>query len=162
MTEGPLAIGSVIAEAQTLLMRVLGSTVALQIDTPATTWPVQATADELWQIVLNLTVNARDAMPQGGSLALRTRNTAVAAGAPLGLPPGDYVVLSVQDSGSGIDAETQALIFQPFFSTKGSRGTGLGLATIARITAARGGVVRVESTPGQGTTFAIYLPRART
>jgi CheY-like chemotaxis protein len=115
--------------------------------------------------LLNLVANASDAMPRGGSLNVVVRDAHLDEDTRMGLfsvPAGDYVVLEVRDSGSGIDAETQAHIFEPFFTTKhAGRGTGLGLATVFGIVEQAGGSVVVESAPESGSNFSLYLPRTR-
>ncbi|GIW55288.1 MAG: hypothetical protein KatS3mg082_1692 [Nitrospiraceae bacterium] len=116
-------------------------------------------------VILNLVVNARDAMPDGGRLTVRTETVTVEAGssdAPAGLPPGCYVRLSVSDTGQGMPPEVQARIFEPFYTTKTrgrQKGTGLGLAIVKRIMDQMGGCVTVTSEVGQGSTFALYFPR---
>lgn len=126
-------------------------------------WPVRGNPTELHQVLLNLCVNARDAMPSGGHLQLALDNVPAAELAARGeadLPPGDCVAILVSDSGLGIPPEIMPRIFEPFFTTKPEgRGTGLGLSTTARIVKAHGGCIRADSRPGEGTTFEILLPR---
>jgi CheY-like chemotaxis protein len=124
---------------------------------------------QMQQVVMNLAVNSRDAMPQGGTLTLTTGVVEVPvraplahvpAGVPPGVPPGEYVTVTVSDTGCGMDEATQSHLFEPFFTTKGvGRGTGLGLATVYGIIKASGGHIHVVSRPAQGTTFTIHLPR---
>jgi signal transduction histidine kinase len=125
---------------------------------------VLADPAQLEQVLMNLVVNARDAMPKGGQLTIATSQTCwrkAEPSAPADLRPGKYVLLSVQDTGTGMDAEMQRHLFEPFFSTKGRRrGIGLGLSIVYAIVKQSHGDIEVDSEPGQGTTFRIYFPVA--
>jgi signal transduction histidine kinase/CheY-like chemotaxis protein len=143
-----------------LLERLLGGRVSLD-EKLEESWRVRIDPVQLEQVLVNLAVNARDAMPSGGVIRIRTSDEAISPGraAELSIAPGDWVLLSVTDQGAGMDDETRARCFEPFFSTKGARGTGLGLATCYGIIQQAGGQIRVESAPGKGTTFHVLLPR---
>ncbi len=145
-----------------MLRRVMGANIAVETAFAREGWPVFVDPGQVEQVILNLAVNARDAMPSGGRLRIATENVVVHPGpARPGEPaPGDYLLLSVVDSGSGMSPEVLAHAFEPFFTTKGSQGTGLGLATCFGIVAQAGGTIAVESAPGAGTRFRIHLPRA--
>jgi len=125
---------------------------------------VRADRGQLGQIIVNLAVNSRDAMPQGGTFEIRTCRTELEEGDVRLIPaasPGSYVVLTVRDNGTGMDAETQSRAFEPFFTTKGfAKGTGLGLSVVYGIVNQMGGFIEVESEPGKGTEFRINLPVA--
>ncbi|MBI3789649.1 MAG: GAF domain-containing protein [Gemmatimonadetes bacterium] len=159
-----LDLGVVVADAERLLRRLIGADVKMAVSTTATLWPVLADPGQFQQVLVNLVVNARDAMPQGGLIRIETANVAadeVARVAP-GARATDSVMLSVRDDGIGMDDDTRLRIFEPFFTTKPvGRGTGLGLATVHGIVLGAGGHVTVESAPGTGTTFRVLLPRVR-
>jgi CheY-like chemotaxis protein len=145
-----------------MLRRLIGEHIVLRTNLVHDLGRVRANRSQLEQIVMNLAVNARDAMPNGGTLTIETQSvetTGAFAQEQLRLEPGPYVVLSVSDTGEGMDAITQASIFEPFFSTKGPEGTGLGLATVYGIVQQAGGAIYVYSEPGQGSVFKVYLPQ---
>jgi PAS domain S-box-containing protein len=151
-----------IVESTRMLARLIGERIRLVTELEPSLGRVRADPGQIEQVLVNLVVNARDAMPDGGTLTIRTQNVEVdlvSSRRHLGAPPGSYVVLSVADTGVGIDAETQKRIFEPFFTTKEKPlGTGLGLATVYGIVRQSGGQVYVESAPGEGATFRVYLP----
>jgi signal transduction histidine kinase len=156
-------LNALVVDMEKLLRRVIGERFDLQSHPDAEIGRVKADPSQIEQVVLNLGVNARDAMPTGGDLIIRTANVRLdETSAPqisASLTPGDYVVLSVTDTGAGMDEETKSHIFEPFFTTKGpGKGTGLGLATVYGIVRQTGGGISVESQSGQGSTFRIYLP----
>jgi two-component system cell cycle sensor histidine kinase/response regulator CckA len=146
-----------------LLKRLIGEAIALKVDHATGVWPVKADLVQLEQVVVNLVVNARDAMPDGGTITIRSRNVGyedAAALAYTGMPPAEYVLIEVEDTGTGMSPEILEKIFEPFFSTKEmGKGTGLGLSTVYGIIKQTGGFIYPESVVGQGTTFRIYLPR---
>jgi CheY-like chemotaxis protein len=157
-----MRLDDVLRQMQPMLQRLLGEDVEVRLDLRLGAGAVEADLGQLEQVILNLAVNARDAMPYGGTLTLSTAG--VHLGEEFGLAPipaGDYVQLGVADTGMGMDPETLARAFEPFFTTKESgKGTGLGLATVHGIVHQSGGDIRVDSSPGAGTRFTILLPRA--
>jgi PAS domain S-box-containing protein len=159
-----LNLNDVITRMDRMLRRVIGEDVELASARAADLAPIVADAGQIEQVLMNLAVNARDAMPSGGRLRLETANVLVDqafAHAHVGLTPGPHVMLAVSDSGVGMDATTQQLIFEPFFTTKEpGKGTGLGLPTVFGIVRQSGGGIFVDSQPGAGATFRCYFPRA--
>jgi signal transduction histidine kinase len=153
-----LSLNKVVTDLGKLLGRAIGERIELTTRLQDGLWPVLADADQLAQVLINLAVNARDAMPDGGPLAIETANAELAERPrDLGVPAGRYVALSVKDGGCGMTDEVRSRIFDPFFTTK-ETGTGLGLATVYGIVRQAGGAIRVESKVGQGSTFTVYLP----
>jgi two-component system cell cycle sensor histidine kinase/response regulator CckA len=146
-----------------LLKRLIGEAITLKVDHGQGIWPVKADLVQLEQVVVNLVVNARDAMPDGGTIAIRTSNVTAEQAEALtytGMPAADYVLVEVADTGTGMPPEVLEKIFEPFFSTKElGKGTGLGLSTVYGIIKQTGGFIYPESVVGQGTTFKIFLPR---
>jgi two-component system cell cycle sensor histidine kinase/response regulator CckA len=156
-------LNALVADMGTMLRRLIGPHIELITDLATGFAPVKGEKSQLEQVIVNLVVNARDAMPDGGTLNIGTSNLNVderlANRFPV-LPLGSYVLLTVSDTGIGMDAETRRHIFEPFFTTKQpGKGTGLGLATVYGVVRQSGGEVLVESAPGQGSTFKIFLPR---
>lgn len=144
-----------------MVQRLLGETIKLKVELEADGCPINCDSAQLEQVVMNLAINARDAMPRGGTLSVTTRRyVADPAGASiLDLPPGDYSTLVISDSGTGMSDSVKTRIFEPFFTTKEvGRGTGLGLAVVHGVVNRHGGKIFVDSVPGQGTTFTIVLP----
>jgi PAS domain S-box-containing protein len=161
LASGPIDLAELVRGTSDLLRRSLGPEVRIELDLPAGLPPARADASQLDVAVLNLAVNARDAMPLGGTLTMRGRCERVGTGHATGLAPGDYVVLEVIDTGQGMDAATLARACEPFFTTKGvGKGTGLGLAMVHGFAAQSGGALRLASQPDRGTTAAIWLPVA--
>jgi PAS domain S-box-containing protein len=156
-------LNDVIARASHLVERLIGVNVTITLHLHPAAGVVEADASQIEQVAMNLILNARDAMPNGGTVAIDTRRVSAdeAHGGREGPPSGDYFMLAVADEGIGMDAATQSRIFEPFFTTKGeASGTGLGLATVYRIVEQHGGTIRVSSTLGRGTTFWVYFPLA--
>jgi len=159
-----LDLNQVIWEAHKLLRRLVPANIEIVPVLDPALGPVKADSGQIQQILINLAVNARDAMPQGGKVTIETANTELEesyCSQHLGAQPGAHVMLTVRDTGSGMDAETLSRIFEPFFTTKEKgKGTGLGLSTIYGIVKQSGGHIDVESSVGKGSVFRIYLPRA--
>jgi PAS domain S-box-containing protein len=157
-----LDLATIVSGLIKMLSRLLGENIKILVERDPAVAAVEADAGMMEQVVINLCINARDAMPRGGSLTLRTETIAVAPGSsaePSGVRPGRFVRLSVTDTGDGMSAETLQHIFEPFFTTKAvGKGTGLGLATVYGIVQQHGGWVTVESVLGQGTSFHVHLP----
>ena len=156
-----LDLNARLADTASLVKRLIGPTVELETDFAADLRRVRADPGQVDQVLLNLAVNARDAMPAGGKLSLRTADVEFGkpGSGPDGIKPGRYAMLAVTDTGTGMDAATLARIFEPFFTTKGpGKGTGLGLSTVYGAVKQSGGHVEAESAPGVGTTVRVYLP----
>jgi two-component system, cell cycle sensor histidine kinase and response regulator CckA len=148
-----LDVKEVIRDTTDMLRRLIGEDVVLISDLSPRLDPVRADRAQIEQVIVNLVVNARDAMPHGGRITLATANVRV--------EPGDFVRFTVRDTGVGIDPQARARLFEPFYTTKGpGKGTGLGLATVYGIVKRAGGHVRVESEPGRGALFEVLLPRS--
>ncbi len=161
LTPQPLDLGATLAAMELMIRRLIGEDIELRIDASPTLGMVVVDAGQIEQVVMNLVVNARDAMHGGGTLTIVTERAEVAAplAAELGLVAGTFAVLSVIDTGIGIDEQTRAHVFDPFFTTKErGKGTGLGLSTVMGIVKQSGGHVTVDSRVGHGTTFRVYLP----
>jgi len=158
-----LNLNTIVGDTERILGRLIGEDIDLSCALDPAAGGVKADANQMQQVLMNLCANARDAMPGGGTLTIATANetlSATRAGVGGHIPAGEYVSLAVRDTGHGMDEATQERVFEPFFTTKEhGKGTGLGLATVYGIVRQSGGYIAVESAPGQGTTFRIYLPR---
>ena len=154
-----VCLNDILSETQRMITRLVGADVDVWFQPEPELGFIVADAAQIQQLLVNLAVNARDAMPHGGLLTVETRDEIVYQ--PSGaVPPGDYVVLAVSDTGVGMSDETGARIFEPFFTTKeAGKGTGLGLSTVYGAVIQSGGFISVSSEPGRGTTFAIHFPR---
>jgi PAS domain S-box-containing protein len=155
-------LNDIATENLKMLTRMIGEDIDLVMTPGKNLWAVRADSGQIEQVIMNLAVNARDAMPSGGKLTIETSNITLDeeyARVHAPLHAGDYVMVSISDTGAGMDADTQSHIFEPFFTTKGTKGTGLGLSTVYGIIKQSGGYIWVYSEVGRGTTFKIYLPR---
>lgn len=159
-----LDLNTTISEMNKMIPRLIGEHIQFSFTPELNLGTILADPGQVEQVFLNLAVNARDAMPNGGELTVRTSNVAIDENEARKRPPmspGEYVLLAVSDTGHGMDAETKARIFEPFFTTKEvGKGTGLGLATVYGVVKQSGGFIWVDSAPGKGATFEIYLPRS--
>jgi two-component system cell cycle sensor histidine kinase/response regulator CckA len=159
-------VGDALREAGSMIRRLIGEHIAVESQVGRDTWPIRVDPGQLQQVIMNLAINARDAMPGGGTLRLEAANVVLSddyTRAHAEVTPGEYVVLSVSDTGHGIPKELQPHVFEPFFTTKGTgEGTGLGLATVHGIVHHHGGHIGLHTAPGLGTTFKVYFPRCDT
>ena len=160
---GVLSLTDLLSDMVSMLRRIMGEKVRLHLEHGRDLWPVMADASQIDRVIMNLCVNARDAMPRGGEVTIRTRNIPASEAGTVAadvMPEADYVLIEVADTGEGIPPEVLDKIYDPFFTTKGvGKGTGLGLSTVYGVIKQTGGFIFCDSTPGEGTTFSIYLPR---
>ncbi len=152
-----------VRSAESMLKRLIGANMHMELALDPGIAPIKADQGQIVQVIMNLVINARDAMPDGGRIIIKTANAVLEAGRPdmkLAPAPGEYVMLSVKDTGCGMDPGTAARLFEPFFTTKEQgKGTGLGLSTVYGIVSQAGGGIALETAPGAGTTFSLYFPR---
>jgi PAS domain S-box-containing protein len=157
-----LDVNALISDMGDMIRRTLGETIEVEIACAADVWVTKTDRNQLETALLNLVVNARDAMPEGGRLTIRTANVALDASDDSGIEAGEYVELTVTDTGCGIPEELLARVFEPFFTTKDTgKGSGLGLSMVYGFVTQSGGYVRIASEPGRGTSVRILLPRSR-
>ena len=159
----PVDLSGAVRNLDRVLSRLVGDRVRLELDAAPLVGPIHADPGQIDQVVINLVVNARDAIAEAGVVTVRTADAAVEPGRPGwpdAVPPGEYVALTVADTGCGMTDGVRARMFDPFFSTKGDRGTGIGLATVREVVRETGGHIEVESAAGWGTTVRVYWPRA--
>jgi len=158
-----LDLNAVVAETGKMLARVLGKNIRLETVLAPDIARITADPGQIQQVIMNLVINARDAMPEGGRITISTRNVRIDGKSPamrLSPKPGDCVMLSVRDTGAGMDAYTMNRIFEPFYTTKApGKGTGLGLPTVYGIVSQASGGISVQSEPGKGADFKIYFPQ---
>jgi two-component system cell cycle sensor histidine kinase/response regulator CckA len=154
-------VGAVLSQLEPMLRRLLGAYLRLEVRAGRGLAPVRADPSQVEQLLLNLVLNARDAMPGGGRLTIETQDVEIAGGTAPQAPPGRHVMIAVSDQGIGMDPETRARVFEPFFTTKpAGEGSGMGLASVHQVVERAGGTVVVDSQPGLGSTFRVYLPCA--
>ena len=160
------SLNQTVHDVLNLLDKVIGKDIEIQTSVAEDLWAVRADPTQIEQVLMNLCINSRDAMPKGGRITIETRNALISeedCRRTVGLQPGRFAELRVSDTGTGMDAATRERIFEPFFTTKGTgKGTGLGLATVYGIVKQHNGFIQVESEPGQGSTFRIFLPVTET
>ena len=158
-------LNDTVTQVEQLLPRLIGESIRVVITLDSALANIRADPNQVEHVLMNLAVNARDAMPQGGTLYLATTNTvfdAAAVRAHPGAQPGPYVTVSVRDTGQGMDAAAAARVFEPFYTTKArGKGTGLGLATVYGIVKQAGGYIDLETASGRGSTFTVYFPAGR-
>ncbi len=156
-------LAHLLGDMRALIASTCEPRVRLHLDVDDDLWPAIVDPNQLEMAILNLAVNARDAMPNGGTLTIAAHNCALpGADGPAGLPPGRYVRLCVADTGTGMDVDTRTRSIEPFFTTKGVHGTGLGLSMVHGLASQLGGLLAIDSTPGEGTTMVLWLPAAAT
>jgi signal transduction histidine kinase len=160
----PLDLNAIVAEDEQMLRRLIGGNIELIMNLEPSLGLVLADAGHMHQVLMNLAVNARDAMPKGGKLSIALMNLDITESHPrqmAGIEPGSYVKLIVADTGVGMSEQVQEHLFEPFFTTKGNQGTGLGLFTVYGIVRQSGGYINVDTALDKGTVFEIFLPRIR-